>query len=241
MPEGRLGHCKLCELADFADPELRELIRDVFAVGSRALRRGRLSGGARVPQVLGGRDDPPGVPLARRTARRRPGPRRRRGARGHDLLAHAPRRRGRRDRPLRDARMPGPRATRARTCSPTRAATGTGSGIRSGSPFATWTRSSSTSRTIPSTRSSPRARSSTSATSRTSAGASRRCSGCCVRAGSSPWRPSSGSRAIRSAIRDCCASTSRSSAPCCSTGSGGIPRRRWSFRSRTRRASPRSR
>lgn len=31
MPEGRLGHCKLCELADFADPELRELIRDVYA------------------------------------------------------------------------------------------------------------------------------------------------------------------------------------------------------------------
>jgi SAM-dependent methyltransferase len=30
MPEGRLGHCKLCELADFADPELRELIRDVY-------------------------------------------------------------------------------------------------------------------------------------------------------------------------------------------------------------------
>jgi SAM-dependent methyltransferase len=31
MPEGRLGHCKLCELADFADPELGELIRDVYA------------------------------------------------------------------------------------------------------------------------------------------------------------------------------------------------------------------
>jgi SAM-dependent methyltransferase len=30
MPEGRLGHCKLCELADFNDPELRELIRDVY-------------------------------------------------------------------------------------------------------------------------------------------------------------------------------------------------------------------
>jgi SAM-dependent methyltransferase len=30
MPR-RLGHCKLCELADFADPELRELIRDVYA------------------------------------------------------------------------------------------------------------------------------------------------------------------------------------------------------------------
>jgi ubiquinone/menaquinone biosynthesis C-methylase UbiE len=26
-----LSHCKLCELADFADPELRELIRDVYA------------------------------------------------------------------------------------------------------------------------------------------------------------------------------------------------------------------
>jgi SAM-dependent methyltransferase len=31
MSDRRLGHCKLCELADFADPELRELIRDVFA------------------------------------------------------------------------------------------------------------------------------------------------------------------------------------------------------------------
>ena len=30
MPR-RFGHCKLCELADFADPELRELIRDVYA------------------------------------------------------------------------------------------------------------------------------------------------------------------------------------------------------------------
>ena len=31
MPEPGLGHCKLCELEDFADPELRELIRDVYA------------------------------------------------------------------------------------------------------------------------------------------------------------------------------------------------------------------
>jgi SAM-dependent methyltransferase len=31
MAEGQLGHCKLCELADFADPGLRELIRDVYA------------------------------------------------------------------------------------------------------------------------------------------------------------------------------------------------------------------
>jgi SAM-dependent methyltransferase len=31
MPDRRLGHCKLCELADFADPELRDLIRDVYA------------------------------------------------------------------------------------------------------------------------------------------------------------------------------------------------------------------
>ena len=31
MSDRRLGHCKLCELADFADPELRELIRDVYA------------------------------------------------------------------------------------------------------------------------------------------------------------------------------------------------------------------
>jgi SAM-dependent methyltransferase len=30
MPDRRLGHCKLCELADFADPELRELIRDAY-------------------------------------------------------------------------------------------------------------------------------------------------------------------------------------------------------------------
>ena len=31
MSERRVGHCKLCELADFSDPELRELIRDVYA------------------------------------------------------------------------------------------------------------------------------------------------------------------------------------------------------------------
>jgi SAM-dependent methyltransferase len=31
VSDRRLGHCKLCELADFADPELRELIRDVYA------------------------------------------------------------------------------------------------------------------------------------------------------------------------------------------------------------------
>jgi SAM-dependent methyltransferase len=31
MPPGELGHCKLCEVADFADPELAELIRDVYA------------------------------------------------------------------------------------------------------------------------------------------------------------------------------------------------------------------
>jgi SAM-dependent methyltransferase len=31
MPDDRLGLCKLCELADFADPELRELIRDAYA------------------------------------------------------------------------------------------------------------------------------------------------------------------------------------------------------------------
>jgi SAM-dependent methyltransferase len=31
MPDRRLGHCKLCELGDFADPELRELIRDAYA------------------------------------------------------------------------------------------------------------------------------------------------------------------------------------------------------------------
>ncbi len=30
MPDRRSGHCKLCELADFSDPELRELIRDVY-------------------------------------------------------------------------------------------------------------------------------------------------------------------------------------------------------------------
>jgi SAM-dependent methyltransferase len=30
-PDPSLGHCKLCELADFSDPELRELIRDVYA------------------------------------------------------------------------------------------------------------------------------------------------------------------------------------------------------------------
>jgi SAM-dependent methyltransferase len=30
MPERPLSHCKLCELEDFTDPELRELIRDIF-------------------------------------------------------------------------------------------------------------------------------------------------------------------------------------------------------------------
>lgn len=34
MPR-RLGHCKLCELEDFTDPELRELIRDVYASDRR--------------------------------------------------------------------------------------------------------------------------------------------------------------------------------------------------------------
>jgi SAM-dependent methyltransferase len=31
MPRAEPGHCKLCELADFAYPELRDLIRDVYA------------------------------------------------------------------------------------------------------------------------------------------------------------------------------------------------------------------
>ena len=31
MPDRPLSHCKLCELADFSDPELCELIRDAFA------------------------------------------------------------------------------------------------------------------------------------------------------------------------------------------------------------------
>ncbi len=31
MTDGQLSHCKLCELSDFAAPELRELIRDVYA------------------------------------------------------------------------------------------------------------------------------------------------------------------------------------------------------------------
>jgi SAM-dependent methyltransferase len=31
MPDRRRGHCKLCEHSDFTDPELRELIRDVYA------------------------------------------------------------------------------------------------------------------------------------------------------------------------------------------------------------------
>jgi SAM-dependent methyltransferase len=31
VSERGLGHCKLCELEDFADPELRELIRDIYA------------------------------------------------------------------------------------------------------------------------------------------------------------------------------------------------------------------
>jgi len=29
----RLGHCKLCEIEDFRDPDLRELIRDLSGVG----------------------------------------------------------------------------------------------------------------------------------------------------------------------------------------------------------------
>jgi SAM-dependent methyltransferase len=36
MPGRDLGDCKLCELADFADPELRELIRDVYAADMEA-------------------------------------------------------------------------------------------------------------------------------------------------------------------------------------------------------------
>jgi SAM-dependent methyltransferase len=31
MPDSRLAHCKLCEVSDFADPELGDLIRDIFA------------------------------------------------------------------------------------------------------------------------------------------------------------------------------------------------------------------
>src|SRR4051795_10221527 len=31
MPRGELSHCKLCEISDFADPALAELIRDVYA------------------------------------------------------------------------------------------------------------------------------------------------------------------------------------------------------------------
>ena len=31
MPDSRLPHCKLCEFSDFADPELGDLIRDVYA------------------------------------------------------------------------------------------------------------------------------------------------------------------------------------------------------------------
>jgi SAM-dependent methyltransferase len=33
MPEAGPGHCKLCELADFRDPDLRELIRDMTGEG----------------------------------------------------------------------------------------------------------------------------------------------------------------------------------------------------------------
>ena len=35
MSDRRLGHCKLCELADFSDPELRDLIRDVYSADLR--------------------------------------------------------------------------------------------------------------------------------------------------------------------------------------------------------------
>ena len=31
MADPSPAHCKLCELEDFSDPELRELIRDVYA------------------------------------------------------------------------------------------------------------------------------------------------------------------------------------------------------------------
>ena len=31
MPGRELSHCKLCEISDFADPELAELIRDIYA------------------------------------------------------------------------------------------------------------------------------------------------------------------------------------------------------------------
>src|SRR3954466_8505922 len=31
MADAPPSHCKLCELSDFSDPELRELIRDVYA------------------------------------------------------------------------------------------------------------------------------------------------------------------------------------------------------------------
>src|SRR5512133_3571765 len=31
MPDSRLDHCKLCEVSDFADPDLGVLTRDIFA------------------------------------------------------------------------------------------------------------------------------------------------------------------------------------------------------------------
>ena len=33
MPSSPLSYCKLCELADFRDPDLRELMRDMAGVG----------------------------------------------------------------------------------------------------------------------------------------------------------------------------------------------------------------
>jgi len=44
MPETEFGHCKLCEISDFADPELGGLIADAYAsdrehFGERRLAR----------------------------------------------------------------------------------------------------------------------------------------------------------------------------------------------------------
>ena len=105
MPDGRLGHCKLCELSDFADPELAELIRDVYAsdleyFGDADFPAGReyrkyweVAMTLRAFRSLGVlREDARVLGVGR-------------GARGDDLLAHPARRRGRRHRPLPDRRQ----------------------------------------------------------------------------------------------------------------------------------------
>ena len=133
MTVAPISHCKLCELADFSDPELRELIRDVYAsdrehfgdpdfpagreyrkywevaMTLRAFRSlGVLRDDARVLGVGAGRE-----------------------ATVYWLTRHVGRGRG--DRPLRDRGQLVRDRLERRHAHRSRAATGTGSGIPSGS------------------------------------------------------------------------------------------------------------